>query len=204
LTVPAEHGRQHVRTVAMWRDKWRSSWVRLCALHTGNTHEINVKNALYITHFNGKITHLRQNDIGALPFYTNPLEFKGNYRATSNNMKLVHWLLMGGLFWGVSMMNNHIKGSKVTKNPILGAKYAKNSNSFRSVYHIEMKFDRRLQPATETSWVVSYGCKTISRWRTAAILKIVISPIAISQRKNHPIFMKFCTQQLILNWVNVT
>jgi len=27
----------------------------------------------------------------------NPLEFRGNYSATSNNMKLVHWPLMGGL-----------------------------------------------------------------------------------------------------------
>jgi len=40
-----------------------------------------------------------------------------------------------------------------------------------------MKFDRQLRPATETSWVVSYGGKTIPRWRTAAILKIVISPL---------------------------
>jgi len=39
-----------------------------------------------------------------------------------------------------------------------------------------MKFDRQLQPATETSWVVSCGGKTIPRWRTAAILKIDISP----------------------------
>jgi len=39
-----------------------------------------------------------------------------------------------------------------------------------------MKYDRQLQPATETSWVVSYGGKTIPKWRTAAILKIVISP----------------------------
>ena len=30
--------------------------------------------------------------------------------------------------------------------------------------------------ATETSWVVSYGGKTIPRWRTAAILKIDTSP----------------------------
>jgi len=29
------------------------------------------------------------------------------------------------------------------------------------VYHIDMKFDRQLRPATETSWVVSYGGKTI-------------------------------------------
>jgi len=27
----------------------------------------------------------------------NPSEFRGNYGATSNNMKLVHWPLMGGL-----------------------------------------------------------------------------------------------------------
>jgi len=39
-----------------------------------------------------------------------------------------------------------------------------------------MKFDRQLWPATRTSCVVSYGGKTIPRWRTAAILKIVISP----------------------------
>jgi len=38
-----------------------------------------------------------------------------------------------------------------------------------------MKFDRQLRPAIETSWVVSYGGKTIPRWRTAAILKILIS-----------------------------
>jgi len=47
---------------------------------------------------------------------------------------------------------------------------------FRSVYQTDMKFDRQLRPATETSWVVSYDGKTIPRWRTAAILKIVISP----------------------------
>ena len=39
-----------------------------------------------------------------------------------------------------------------------------------------MNFDRQLRPATETSWVVSCGGKTISRWRTAAILKIDTSP----------------------------
>ena len=33
-----------------------------------------------------------------------------------------------------------------------------------------------MQPATETSWVVSCDGKTIPRWRTAAILKIDISP----------------------------
>ena len=47
---------------------------------------------------------------------------------------------------------------------------------FRSVYQIDMKFNRQLRPATETSLVVSYGGKTIPSWRTAAILKINISP----------------------------
>ena len=31
------------------------------------------------------------------PKTLNPLEFRGNYSATSNNMKLIHWPLMGGL-----------------------------------------------------------------------------------------------------------
>jgi len=39
-----------------------------------------------------------------------------------------------------------------------------------------MKFDKRLRPATQTSWVVSYGGKTIPRWRMAAISKIDILP----------------------------
>jgi len=42
------------------------------------------------------------------------------------------------------------------------------------MYHIDMKFGRQLRPATETSWVVSYGGKTIPKWRTATILKIDI------------------------------
>ena len=44
------------------------------------------------------------------------------------------------------------------------------------MYQIDMKFDRQLRPATETSWAVSYDGKTIPRWRMAAILKIDISP----------------------------
>ena len=64
-----------------------------------------------------------------------------------------------------------------------------------------MKFDRQLRPATETSWVVSYSGKTIPRWRTAAILKTDISPY-LSEKSSD--FIKFCTQQHILNWMNVT
>jgi len=45
-----------------------------------------------------------------------------------------------------------------------------------------MKFDRQLQPATETSWVVSYDGKTIPRWLTVAILKIDTGYITISDK----------------------
>jgi len=51
-------------------------------------------------------------------------------------------------------------------------------------YQIDVKFDRQLQPATETSRVVSYGGKTIPRWRTAAILKIDISPYLSEKSSN--------------------
>ena len=45
---------------------------------------------------------LHQDRLGALDTFTlynslNPLECRSNYSATSNNMKLVHWPLMGGL-----------------------------------------------------------------------------------------------------------
>jgi len=55
-----------------------------------------------------------------------------------------------------------------------------------------MKFDRQLRPATGTSWVVSYGGKTIPRWRTAAILKIDISPY-LSERSSdfHDVIKKW-------------
>ena len=35
------------------------------------------------------------------PVQSNALEFKDNYSAASNNMKLVHWPLMGGLLYFV-------------------------------------------------------------------------------------------------------
>ena len=48
-----------------------------------------------------------------------------------------------------------------------------------------MKFDRQLRPATEISQKVSYGGKTIiPRWRTAAILKIDISPYLSENSSN--------------------
>jgi len=57
--------------------------------------------------------------------------------------------------------------SKVPQNPHFGGlnRHFKpnmrkiQTGIFRSVYHIDMKFDRQLRLATETSWVVSYHGK---------------------------------------------
>jgi len=63
----------------------------------------------------------------------------------------------------------------------------------------DMKLDRQLRPATETSWVVSYGGKTIPRWLTAAILKIVISPYLSEKSSDFDEIL-----YTALNWMNVT
>ena len=97
---------------------------------------------------------------------------------------------------GVSI-NNHIYGSKVPQNSHFGGLNRHFKPNMRKIQiaissdlcQIDMKFDRQLWPATETSWVVSFGGKTIlvfpyqTGWRycdgltgTTAILKIVISP----------------------------
>jgi len=64
-----------------------------------------------------------------------------------------------------------------------------------------MKFDRQLRSATETSWVVSCGGKTIPRFEWPPFWESLYRHISV---KNHSISMKFCTEQQILNWMNVT
>ena len=66
-----------------------------------------------------------------------------------------------------------------------------------------MKFDRQLRPATKISWVVSYGVKQFQDGGRPPFWKSIYRHNIISA-KNCPIFMKFCTQQQILNWMNVT
>ena len=55
----------------------------------------------------------------------------------------------------------------------------------------------------QTSWVVVvlYGCKTIPRWRTAAILKIDMSPY-LSEKSSD--FDEILYTAAILKWMNVT
>ena len=46
---------------------------------------------------NGKCCHIYNCGCKDIRDKLNPLECKSNYSATSNNVKLVHWPLMGGL-----------------------------------------------------------------------------------------------------------
>jgi len=61
--------------------------------------------------------------------WSNPLECRGNYNATSNDMKLVHWLLMGRLLhlvqWGGDWAGpqharSHFRCTKCNSPPING------------------------------------------------------------------------------------
>jgi len=69
--------------------------------------------------------------------------------------------------FGVLIMNSHIYGSKVRQNPHFGGLNRHFKPNMRKIqiaisvdlYQIDMKFDMQLRPATETSWVVSYGGK---------------------------------------------
>ena len=74
------------------------------------------------------------------------------------------------VFFGVSMMNYHIYGSKVPPNHHFGAWIGTKSQKFQ---------DGGRPPF----------------WKS------IYRHISV---KNHPISMKFCTQQQILNWMNVT
>ena len=86
--------------------------------------------------------------------------------------------------WGSRWWIITFRGPQSPKTPILGTWIGILSQIcekfkhyiFRSVYPIDLKFDRQLQPVTGTSWVVSYGGKTFPRWPTSAILKMDISP----------------------------
>jgi len=65
-----------------------------------------------------------------------------------------------------------------------------------------MKFDSQL-PATETSWVVSWSRMVVKHSKMADGRHFENRYIAIISAKNHPISIKFCTQQQILNFMNV-
>ena len=57
-----------------------------------------------------------------------------------------------------------------------------------------MKFDRQLWPAAKTSWVSRMVVKQFQDGGRLPFLKSIYRHISV---KNHPIFIKFCTQQQI-------
>ena len=88
--------------------------------------------------------------------------------------------------FGVSMMNNHIYGFKVPQHPHFGGMNRHFKPNMRKI-QIAISSDLCIrltwnltgscgQQQRLRGWFFSHGGKTIPRWRTAAILKIVISP----------------------------
>jgi len=64
-----------------------------------------------------------------------------------------------------------------------------------------MKFDRQLRPATRLR---GWSCMVVKQFQDDGRLPYWKSIYRHISAKNHPISMKFCTQQQSLNWMNVT
>ena len=58
--------------------------------------------------------HISRDEGSCIALLVNPLEWRGNYSATSNNMKLVHWLLMG--WWVQECTRVGITGCRVDED----------------------------------------------------------------------------------------
>ena len=56
------------------------------------------------------------------PAAVNPLMDTGNYSATSNNMKLEHWLLMGGLLRLVQRGRDWARPQRSPPEPLLAVR----------------------------------------------------------------------------------
>jgi len=111
--------------------------------------------------------------------------------------------------FGVSMINSHIYGSKVPQTPILGPKTHFKPNMRKIQIPISSDLCIRL------TWNLTGSCGQQRRLRGCS--RMVVKQFQDGGRplfwwslyrhisaKNHPISIKFCTQQQILNWMNVT
>ena len=116
---------------------------------------------------------------------------------------------------GVSMMNNHIQGFKVPQNPHFGGlnRHFK-PNMGKIQIEIQIKF-KSSDLCIRLTWNLTGSCGQQQRLRGWS--RMVVKQFQNGGRlpywkslyrhisaKNYPIFMKFCTQQQILNWMNVT
>ena len=111
---------------------------------------------------------------------------------------------------GVSMMNNYIYGSKVPQNTHFGGL---NRHFKPNMRNIQIAISSDLYIRLTWNLIVSCGKQHRLRgWSRILVkqfrdggrppfCKSIYRHISV---KNHRIFMKFCTQQQILNWMNVT
>ena len=91
----------------------------------------------------------------------------------------------GGSRWWIITF----RGPKSPKTPILGAWIGISSQICELSSDMCIRLTWNL---TGTSWVVSYGGKTIPSWRTAAILKIDISPyLSVKSSDFHDVIKKW-------------
>ena len=111
---------------------------------------------------------------------------------------------------GVSMMNNHIYASKVPQNPHFGGL---NRHFKPNMRKIEIAISSDL--CIRLTWNLTGICGQQQRLRGLSCIvvkqfqdggrppfwKSIYHHISV---KHHPILMKFCTQQQILNCMNVT
>jgi len=96
---------------------------------------------------------------------------------------------LGSRWWIITAM-----GPKSPKTPILGEfnmHFKPNMRKIQTTISSDLCI-RLTWNLTGTSWVISYGGKTIPRWWTAAILKIDISPyLSVKSSDFHDVIKKW-------------
>ena len=130
---------------------------------------------------------------------------------TPQQIFTVDGFMQGCAFWGSRW--SHLAIHSPPKPPFwrpeyaFQTKYAKNSNSyiFRSVYQINMTFDSQLcRTAAQSNRLRGWSRMMVKQFQDGGRPPYWKSIYRHISAKNHPISMKFCTQQQILNWMNVT
>jgi len=112
---------------------------------------------------------------------------------------------------GVSMTNNHIYGSKVPQNPHFWGlnrhfkpNMRKKSNSYISsdlCIRLTWNLTGSCGQQQRLRWLSRMAIKQFQDGERPPFWNSIYRHISV---KNHQISMKFCTQQQILNWMNVT
>jgi len=107
-------------------------------------------------------------------------------------------------------MNNHIYGSKVRRNAHFGGLNRHFKPHMRKI-QIAVSSDLCIRltwnltgSCGQQQRLLGWSCTVVKQFQDGGrppFRKLIYRRISA---KNYPIFMKFCTQQQILNWVNVT